>query len=220
MAAKTTQRLKDKIENEIIEGRFFPGERLDETLLAERYGVSRTPIREALHSLSASGFVEVRPHRGAVVAEIGPERLLEMFEVMAELEALCARAAARRMTEADYRVLVAAHETSAESVRAGDSDRYYYDNERFHLAIYAASHNDFLAEQTRILHRRLQPYRRLQLRVRNRMTTSYQEHCEIIEAIRAGNGELAAQILRAHVLIQGERFTDLIASIRALKKTG
>jgi DNA-binding GntR family transcriptional regulator len=220
MAAHATERLKDQIENEIAAGRLLPGDRLDEVTLAARYGVSRTPIREALHALAASGLIDVRPHRGATVVDIGPDRLLEMFEVMAELEALCARHAARRMTETDHRELITAHAACSESERAGDCDRYYYDNERFHLGIYAASHNSFLAEQARALHRRLQPYRRLQLRVRNRLATSYREHGEIIEAIAAGDGDLAANRLRAHVIVQGERFTDLVASIRSLRHTG
>ncbi|MET0868465.1 MAG: FCD domain-containing protein, partial [Pseudorhodoplanes sp.] len=86
--------------------------------------------------------------------------------------------------------------------------------------VYAASHNHFLAEQARALHRRLQPYRRLQLRVRNRMATSYREHGEVIAALVAGDSELAAKRLRNHVIVQGERFTDLIASVRALRATG
>jgi len=219
MAANATERLKDDIENEIAAGRLLPGDRLDEVSLAARYGVSRTPIREALHSLAASGLVEVRPHRGAVVVDIGPDRLLEMFEVMAELEAMCARHAARRMTESDHRELVAAHDACGRAQQAGDCDGYYYENARFHLAIYASSHNGFLAEQARALHRRLQPYRRLQVRVRNRLAVSYREHGEVLEAIAAGNSELAAERLRAHVLVQGERFADLVASIRTLKRT-
>jgi DNA-binding GntR family transcriptional regulator len=220
MAAHATERLKDDIENEIAAGRLLPGDRLDETSLAARYGVSRTPIREALHSLAASGLVEVRPHRGAIVVDIGPDRLLEMFEVMAELEAMCARHAARRMTEADHSELVAAHEACALAQQAGNCDRYYYENARFHLGIYNSSHNSFLAEQARALHRRLQPYRRLQVRVRNRLAVSYREHGEVLEALIAGNSELAADRVRAHVLVQGERFSDLVASIRNLRRTG
>src|SRR6476661_6744984 len=103
MAANATERLKDEIENEIAAGRLLPGMRLDEVSLAARYGVSRTPIREALHSLAASGLIEVRPHRGTIVAEVSPDRLFEMFEVMGEMEAMCARHAARRMIEAEHR---------------------------------------------------------------------------------------------------------------------
>jgi len=209
--------LKDEIENEIIAGRFQPGERLDEVSLAERYGVSRTPIREALHALAASGLLEVRPHRGTIVADASPERLFEMFEVMAELEAMCGRYAARRMSESEHRLLDEAHAACGRAEQKGDSDSYYYENERFHFCIYDGSHNGFLADQAKQLHRRLQPYRRLQLRVRNRMTTSYREHGEIAAAIRAGKGEEAAELLRRHVIVQGDRFADLVSSLRTLK---
>jgi DNA-binding GntR family transcriptional regulator len=218
MRNQGTGSLKDEIENEIIAGRFPPGERLDEVALAERYGVSRTPIREALHALAASGLLEVRPHRGTIVAEVSPERLFEMFEVMGEMEAMCARHAARRMTEAEHHELDAAHAACGVAAQNGDSDQYYYENERFHFCIYEGSHNGFLAEQSKILHRRLQPYRRLQLRVRNRMATSYGEHGEIAAAIKAGKGDEAANLLRHHVIVQGERFADLVSSLHTLKQ--
>jgi DNA-binding GntR family transcriptional regulator len=218
MRNQGTGSLKDEIENEIIAGRFPPGERLDEVSLAERYGVSRTPIREALHALAASGLLEVRPHRGTIVAEVSPDRLFEMFEVMGEMEAMCARHAARRMIEAEHRELDAAHAACGVAAQKGDSDQYYYENERFHFCIYEGSHNGFLTEQSKILHRRLQPYRRLQLRVRNRMATSFREHGEIAAAIKAGNGEEAANLLRHHVVVQGERFADLVSSLHTLKQ--
>ena len=103
--------------------------------------------------------------------------------------------------------------TTAES---GDPDAYYYANERFHFAIYNASHNSFLTAQARQLHRKLRVYRRLQLRVRNRVANSYAEHEGVVNAIVAGNGDLAAERVRKHILIQGERFGDLVASLAVL----
>ncbi|MGB3273079.1 MAG: GntR family transcriptional regulator [Xanthobacteraceae bacterium] len=217
MSENTAYRLKDEIENDIIEGRLRPRDRLDEMRLAERYGVSRTPIREALRHLAASGLVELRPHRGAVVAEIGPTRLVEMFEVMAELEAMCGRLAARRMTRADHDALRHCHERCTEAARRDSHDDYYYENVRFHATIYEATGNRFLAEHAVSLSRRLQPYRRLQLRVGNRMATSLAEHEQIVAALAAGDAERAAAALRNHVAVQGERFSDLIASLRELK---
>lgn len=110
-------------------------------------------------------------------------------------------------------MITAAHKRCEQSAKAGDSDAYYYDNEEFHKAIYAASRSDFLEEQCMQLHRRLRPYRRLQLRVRNRLSTSFLEHCGIVDAIFAGDGEEARRLLRTHVGIQGERFSDLVASM-------
>jgi DNA-binding GntR family transcriptional regulator len=207
--------LRDEIENAILSNEFAPGARLDEMVLANRFGVSRTPVREALMQLDAIGLIEIRPRRGAVVIDPGPHRVYEMFEVMAELEGLAGSLAARRLDEDSRKAITATHSRCERSAGAGDSDAYYYDNEEFHKAIYTASRSDFLEEQCAQLHRRLRPYRRLQLRVRNRLSTSFSEHCGIVEAIFAGDGEEARRLLRAHVGIQGERFSDLVASMAA-----
>ncbi|WP_207484190.1 GntR family transcriptional regulator [Arenibaculum pallidiluteum] len=211
----TKARLRDELENAILTGSLLPGQRLDEVSLAKRFGVSRTPIREALRQLETAGLVEIRPRRGAVVAELGTERLVQMFEVMAGLEGVAGRLAARRHTEEDRQALLRAHEACRQAVQAGDADAYYYENEMFHLAIYAASHNAFLAEQCTTLHRRLKPYRRLQLRVRNRMVTSFAEHEAVIDAIIAMDGDRAERALRDHVVIQGDRFADFVALLAA-----
>lgn len=208
--------LREAIEEMIAVGKLAPGQHLDETELSNEFGVSRTPIREALIQLASMGVVVVRPRRGAVVAEIGPQQLVEMFEVMSELEAMCGRLAARRMSPAEQASLLAAHQACKAARDANDPDDYYYKNEAFHDAIYAGSHNAFLAEQTRSLHRRLKPYRRLQLRVRDRITNSYGEHEAIVRAIIDGDGERTAELLRGHIMIQGQRFADLIASLPQL----
>ena len=208
--------LREQIEEMIAVGVFKPGQHLDETELATRFGVSRTPIRETLIQLSSMGLVVIRPRRGAIVAELGPQQLVEMFEVMSELEATCGRLAARRMTAEEQTALLAAHEACHAAMEAHEPDDYYYKNEVFHEAIYAGSHNQFLIEQTRNLYRRLRPYRRLQLRVRDRLSNSYREHDGVVQAIVTGDGDLAARLLRDHVIIQGERFSDLMASLPQL----
>jgi DNA-binding GntR family transcriptional regulator len=214
---KISDTLREKIEEQIATGTLAPGSSLDEATLVEQYGVSRTPVREALIQLAAEGLIEIRPRRGAVVTSIGPTRLSEMFEVMGELEAMCARLAARRMSDAERKVLQAAHEACENARIKEDSDAYFYCNEQFHSAIYAGSHNAFLIEQASQLQRRLRPYRRLQLRVRDRMGTSFKEHQGVVLAINAGDTEAAAQALRSHVVVQGERFADLMASLRELQ---
>lgn len=213
LAERSPRTLRDALEDDIVAGRIQPGERLDEVSLATRFGVSRTPIREALKELAAAGFIDIRPHRGAVVSAPDPRRILEMFDVMAEFEAMCARLAARRLTDTDEAELKMTLAACRRAARAGDTDAYYYENERFHRAIYAASGNSFLAEQAIALHKRLAPFRRLQLRVRNRMRASQEEHEAIVAAIRRGDADAAADQLRAHVTVQGERFNDLLASL-------
>jgi len=219
-SARRSEQLGDEIEERIATGLYRPGSRLDEQELADEFGVSRTPIREALIQLSVTGLVEIRPRRGAIVADIGAARLCEMFEVMAELEAMCGRLAARRIGPEEQTALQAAHHACEAARDADDPDEYYRRNEIFHRCIYDASHNEFLAEQATTLHRRLKPYRRLQLRVRNRMQTSYSEHQAIVDAILSGDSELAEERLRKHVTVQGERFTDLISSLTELNDRG
>jgi DNA-binding GntR family transcriptional regulator len=208
--------LREAIEEMIAVGSLSPGQHLDETELAQQFGVSRTPIRETLIQLASMGLVVIRPRRGAIVAELGPQQLVEMFEVMSEMEATCGRLAARRMTAEEQQALLAAHQACKEARDAEEPDAYYYKNEVFHEAIYTGSHNQFLIEQTRNLYRRLRPYRRLQLRVRNRLANSYDEHDGVVQAILGGDGDLAAQLLRDHVMIQGQRFADLMASLPQL----
>lgn len=210
--------LRGQIEEMIAVGDLKPGQHLDETELATRFGVSRTPIRETLIQLSSMGLVVIRPRRGAIVAELGPQQLVEMFEVMSELESTCGRLAARRMTPDEQQALLAAHQACEDAMTAQEPDDYYYKNEIFHEAIYAGTHNQFLIEQTRNLYRRLRPYRRLQLRVRDRLANSYHEHDAVVRAIIDGDGELAARLLREHVMIQGQRFSDLMASLPQLTR--
>ncbi len=114
LSKKSTQtragELRDVLEEEIATGRITPGTRLDEMELSHRFNVSRTPIREALMQLASVGIVEARPRRGAIIPQLTPQRMTGMFEVMAELEAMCGRLAARRMSAAEHQVLLAAHQ--------------------------------------------------------------------------------------------------------------
>lgn len=203
--------LRDALETAILTGDYAPGDKLEEVALARLFGVSRTPVREALHQLAAAGLVDSRPRRGAVVASLGPDRLADMFAVMAELEAMAVRLAAVRLDRADEVRILEALAACARAATEGP-DAYYYENERFHFALYDASGNGFLAEQARALHRRLKPYRRMQLQVRNRVPTSLAEHAGIVAALRAGHAEVAAGLARDHVAVQGQRFADLVAT--------
>ncbi|SFU77599.1 GntR family transcriptional regulator [Halomonas korlensis] len=216
MKRSNAQRLRDALEDDIINGRRVPGERLEPLALCRDFEVSRTPVREAIQQLVASGLVTVMPKRGTFVARVGLDQLIEMFEVMAELEGMCARLAARRATREELGELRQAMARCEAAAEAGDTDEYYYENESFHLAIYAASHNGFLASEANQLKQRLKPYRRLQLQVRHRMRNSLAEHREILAAIEAGDDEAAERRIREHVLIQGERFSDFVSSVRKL----
>jgi DNA-binding GntR family transcriptional regulator len=211
-AVRRAEALRDQLEQDIVTGRFKPGERLDEQSLAKRFGVSRTPIREALMQLASIGIVDLQPHRGAFVASLSLRGIIERFEMMAALEGMCGALAARRITDEQRSNLVEAHKACDEAAKNDSTDSYYYANKRFHQAIYDACNNAYLVEQTRQLQTRLQPYRRLQLRARHRVSNSLNEHQSIVEAILDGDSAKAEQHLREHILIQGERLTDFIAS--------
>ncbi len=207
--------IAESLEDQILRGRFGPGMRLDETKLAEEHGVSRTPIREAFQKLTAAGLIEQHPRRGVFVREIGAVELIEMFEVMAEIEAICGRLAALRITDAALAELDAANDRCHAALEADESDDYYRENEVFHHLIYAQSGNRFLCAEAERLHRRLKPFRRLQLQLRGRMTQSMAEHRDIVLALRAGDSDRCARLLRDHVAVQGEKFHHLIAGLRA-----
>jgi DNA-binding GntR family transcriptional regulator len=199
------EELRLQIADEIVRGALRPGSPLDETDIARRFNVSRTPVREALRQLAASGLVEARAHRGAVVAQPSIERLTGMFEAMAELEALCAGLAAERMTAADRHALEAVHEELRMLSYTGNPDRFHEVNERFHNAVYAGSHNDYIAEMTLATRVRVQPFRRAQFRNLGRLAKSHAEHDRVVVAILRGDKTGAANAMRAHItLVRGE----------------
>ncbi len=217
MNTRMADHVREALEQMIITGDFADGERLDEIRLAERFNVSRTPLREAFQMLAASGLVELLPRRGAFVRHPAFHEMIEMFEVMAELEAFCGRLAARRVSP-DVLVAIRATVDACEAAaHAGDSDGYYRENERFHHLIYTASGNEFLATEAQRLHRRLQPFRRMQLRVRGRLEQSLNEHRQILTALEEGDSTTAETVLRDHVAVQGGKFNDLMASYKQSK---
>lgn len=217
MSKRIAHELREQLEQMILTGHFVDGERLDEVKLSEKFNVSRTPLREAFQSLEGSGLVKLIPHRGAFIRHPSFGELVEMFDVMAELEAACGTRAARRISE---KQLVEIKQTITDcelALTTSDVDEYYSANETFHHLIYQASGNSFLEEQAASLHKRLKPFRRLQLQARGRLPQSMSEHHKIVKAIENGDAETTAATLREHVSIQGEKFHDLMASYAADK---
>ena len=193
------ERIRASLADAIVRGEIGPGVALDEATIAERFQVSRTPVREAIRQLEAIGFAEARPHRGAVVPHFTPEKLNDMFTVMAEMEALCARYAADHITAAERTELLRRHEDCAAAARDGDVEEYYSRNIAFHDAIYHASHNAYLAEVTLYIRNRLAPFRKLQFEGIGRLAHSLAEHDAIVQAIFRGDGEGAATLMRQHM---------------------
>lgn len=214
MEMNRAEQIADSLEQLVFQGEYKDGQRLDEIKLAAHFSVSRTPIREALQRLVMSGMAEQIPRRGVFVRQPGPVELLEMFETMAELEAACGRFAAARMTDDGLARLSAANARCRDAVEKQDAAGYYHENEIFHQEIYLGATNSHLQNKALRLQHRLKPYRRVQLRFRGRMTQSLAEHDEIIDALKSGDAERAANLLRAHVTVQGEKFQQLMAGLK------
>ena len=197
-------------------GRLEPGDHLDEAELARKFSVSRTPVREALLQLAAIDWIQFRPRRGAVVAPITLQRMVQMFEVMAELEALCARLAAERMTAAERNLLKQAVQACAHEARSKAESAYsrYFDaNYAFHELVYLGAHNDYLLEIVNALRNRLTPYRRFRLRSPMRLKNSSREHEAVAKAIVDGDGERAAQEMHSHLTIQSALLAELASQL-------
>lgn len=200
--------IRRQLSDRILAGELAPGSTLDETQLAAEFSVSRTPIREALKQLAASGLVEQRPHRSSIVAKPDTEALTGMFELMGHLEALCAGLSAERMTTAERHALDELHSEMAVIVSNGDRLAYIRFNELFHNAIYAGSHNGYLEEVTRSTRQRLQPFRRAQFSTLGRLAKSHAEHGHIVEAILRGNSIDAQSHMRAHITLVEDAWNE------------
>jgi len=203
------------LEQEILSGKLRPGDRLDEVELAERFGVSRTPVRQALHALAAGGLLDIKTRQGACVSSLSIAMLLEMFQMMAELEGLCASFAARRARPEQRRQLKEIHERLVKTFEEDDPEHFYEVNREFHEAIYAAANSEFIADQTLALRNRVSPYRRYVTYQPGRMAATLGEHAEVLDAILAANPNAAQQAMRSHVNLLGDNLTDFIAAIPA-----
>ena len=203
------EQLCAEIADAILSGALKPGARLDEQGLADRYEVSRTPVREALRMLAATGLIEVRPRRGATVAQVSSSQLVELFVAMGEIEATCARLSAISMSPIERRQLEALHDRMAGIVDAGDENAYAQANVVFHTRIYEGAHNSVLEEVANGLRRRLSPFRRAQFRAKGRLSSSHMEHAAVLDAILRGDADQAHQAMLRHVNLVEDAFEQL-----------
>lgn len=207
----SAEEIRQQLAARIICGELAPGTPLDETSLATEFAVSRTPIREALRLLAASGLIDQKPHARALVAKPDEATLAGMFEVMGYLEALCAGLSAVAMTAGEREALDALHLRMAAIVREGDHTAYADANETFHSAIYDGAHNVYLAEMTRSTRQRLQPFRRAQFQALGRLSRSHAEHGVVVDAILQGDRAKAEWAMRQHIAIVEDAYQDLQA---------
>ena len=204
-----TERLAAEIADAVLKGEFAPGARLDEQQLADRFGVSRTPVREALRQLGTTGLIELRPRRSATVTQVTSAKREEMFGAMAEIEATCARLAAVSMSPIERRQLEALHDRMGTIAVSGDEGAYAEANLAFHGRIYAGSHNSIIREMAVGLRRRLMPFRRAQFRIPGRLTRSHAEHDAVVRAVLRGDASAAHAAMLHHVCLVEDAFGSL-----------
>jgi DNA-binding GntR family transcriptional regulator len=193
------EELAERIRILVVEGRIPAGTRIDERGLCERFGVSRTPLREAIKVLAREGYVTLLPNRGAVAAELTRRDLEEAFPIMGALEALAGELAALHATDEQIATIRAVHDRMREHHAAGDRPAYFALNERIHLAIAEASGNATLERMQRSLDGRVRRGR-YQANIRpERWDRAMAEHERIVEALEARDGPTLAAVLREHL---------------------
>lgn len=180
----------------IDQGEFKPGDRLVEAELAERFGMSRTPIREALQRLETQGVL-ARDGRSLVVASLNHDQLGELYVVRAELEGLAARLAAQHAAPEEIRVLWEMVRKDREIVDR--PEQLARANKRFHRQIHLASHNRYLIQQLDMVHRAMVLIATTSLAAKSRGEKALEEHERIVMAIEARDGEAADLALRQHI---------------------
>ncbi|MDF3837441.1 GntR family transcriptional regulator [Cupriavidus basilensis] len=204
-------RIREAIEEEIHAGKLKPGSQLDERALAEQFDSSRTPVREALLMLAAQGLVTIAPRAGIFVHQATMAELVAMFETLAEMEGVVARLATQRIGAAGRAALVSAFEQGRAYVEAADMPGYVEANRAFHDVLYHATANPYLADQIRMLRRRLAIYGRHRGLINPaRMPGSFHEHGLIVAAVLEGNADAAASEMRAHISAGGKAVADLV----------
>jgi DNA-binding GntR family transcriptional regulator len=197
-------------------GIYKPGDRLVESELADRFGVSRTPVREALQRLETQSLL-TRDGRSLIVASLDHNQLAELYVVRAELEGLAARLAARHATDEEIRVLRAM--VQEDRALVNDPPALSRANKRFHKQIHLASHNRFLVQQLDLVHRSMALLATTSLEAEGRGNATLEEHAEIVESIAAGDGDRAYRALRSHISSAFETRLKLDAA-RAARASG
>ena len=201
----------ERVRSLIFDQQIGPGAFIDENVLAERWQISRTPLREALKVLAAEGLVELVPRRGCRVIEITETDADELFPIMALLEGRCALEATLHMAAADLRELQRMHDELERTAAAHDVDGYYRANHVFHSFVQRVANNRWLDRVTADLRKFVRMLRGRQLVFPGRIDASINEHRVLIAAMLARDGVRAERAMHDHLLAQ-------LAALKALRK--
>jgi DNA-binding GntR family transcriptional regulator len=210
---RASAKLIDQIKQDIFSGLLRPGDQLEESELAERFGVSRTPVREAIRSMVDSGLLETRPRKGAMVRKLSAKELHDLFQVAAELEGMACRLACETLTQTSLKAIRAALAQCSCACAAQDIQKYASANLAFHAAVHAASGNSWLIDQLKQIEARINVYRLIPYEVVGRLEKSIAEHTEIYNAIADRRGADANLLMRDHMMLQGMRLPQLLKAL-------
>ena len=196
---QAVKRIETDLMHDIAAGVLAPGERLDEVKLTERFGVSRTPVREALSRLVAQGVLIPGEKRGVRVAQYTRAELSQIFEAMHEIEIACARIAAQRLTLLARVEIESAQASCVEAANANDRMAYLRANEDLHEAIYRATGNPYMAEIASEFRRRTGPFRAKKFASQDELLASARNHEQLIASIFSEDSDEASDGMRAHM---------------------
>ncbi|WP_153147527.1 GntR family transcriptional regulator [Dechloromonas sp. H13] len=194
------QEVAERLRQRIFAHELTPGTWIDEQKLAEQYGISRTPLREALKVLASEGLVELKPRRGCYVTEISRQDLDDIFPLMALLEGRCAADAVRAAKAADIKGLREIHERLEAAAREGRIDAFFEANQEFHRRIQELASNRWLLSVIQDLRKVLKLSRLHSLSLEGRLQQSLEEHRAIMAAFEAGEGARAEKLMHDHLL--------------------
>jgi DNA-binding GntR family transcriptional regulator len=194
------EQVAERLRARIFAHELAPGAWIDESVLAEEFGISRTPLREALKVLAAEGLVQLKPRRGAYVAAVSEQDLDEIFPVIALLEGHCAREAASRASAEDLERLKRIHADLERHAASGDADRFFEANQAFHLALQDLAGNRWLKQLIDESRQFVKLTRRDSLNLAGRLKQSLAEHRALLDALVAGDAIAAERRMREHLL--------------------
>ena len=197
--ASLEEQVTETLEAEILTGKLAAGASLTEQSLSVRLGVSRTPIRAALHTLAEEGLINLIPNKGAVVVGVTREDLIDIYRIRMRLEGLASALAAERISREDLATLRESVELAEFYISKNDAERLKELDTQFHAIIYRASGNRMLNKTLSELHRNITSYRKMSLAVPGRLERSVGEHREILAAIEERDAERADRLTSAHV---------------------
>jgi DNA-binding GntR family transcriptional regulator len=193
------QRVAERLRQLLTEGSIAPGDKLNERLLCERLGVSRTPLREAMRLLAAEGLLTLDPGRGATAPSLSPEEVGHTFDLIGELEGIAGEWAARHITDAELAELRALQFEMQAAFERRDLPAYYRINARVHECINAAARNPVLAATWRQLNARLHAWRFRSNQDEAKWAQALAEHAQILAALQARDGNALRVLLREHL---------------------